>query len=558
MRDDSLPIHAVMPGKCFRLDTPDARHLPVFNQIEGLVVDRGITFGDLAGTIQTFTEAYFGAGMQLAPSPGLLPLHRAVGRVRGHLHHLPGRRVPDLLAHRLDRAGRLRHGRPGRLRRRGDRRRRVVRLRLRLRHRPAGADAPRQSPTCAPSSRTTSASSRSSDLAPPPRERPPCALRSAGSVTSPRSPTTSGCCATRSTIWVWWSRAIEQVGEGLEDVVVGRVLEIRAIKGADKIRLIIVDGGGAEPLEIVCGATNFEVGDRVPLAPVGADAARRLRDRQAQAAGRDLQRHAVLGQGARPDRRRRRPAGAGRRVTGRAGDAAHGGARASGRHRLRHHGRGQPSRRLVHGPASPATWRPAWGCPSRCPNRRRRPPSGWPVGEVASASVEAPDLCPRLTVAVLRDVTVGPSPAWLAQRLLWPACARSTTWSTPRTTSCSSGASPPTPTTWRCLPGRGLMVRRARPGESVETLDGVRAHDRRAGRSLGDTGEDCLICDAEGHAGRHRRHHGRRLVGDRRVHERGAARGGLLHPDGDRPHLQATGPAHGGLGPLRAGLSTRG
>jgi phenylalanyl-tRNA synthetase alpha chain len=56
VRRGTLPIHAVMPGKCFRLDTPDARHLPVFNQIEGLVVDRDITFGDLAGTIQSFTE----------------------------------------------------------------------------------------------------------------------------------------------------------------------------------------------------------------------------------------------------------------------------------------------------------------------------------------------------------------------------------------------------------------------------------------------------------------------------------------------------------------------
>ncbi|MGO9854970.1 MAG: phenylalanine--tRNA ligase subunit alpha [Acidimicrobiales bacterium] len=71
--DDSLPIHAVMPGKCYRLDTPDARHLPVFNQIEGLVVDRGITFGDLAGTIQVFTEAYFGAGMQSRLRPAYFP-----------------------------------------------------------------------------------------------------------------------------------------------------------------------------------------------------------------------------------------------------------------------------------------------------------------------------------------------------------------------------------------------------------------------------------------------------------------------------------------------------
>jgi phenylalanyl-tRNA synthetase alpha chain len=73
VRADTLPIHAVMPGKCFRLDTPDARHLPVFNQIEGLVVDRGITFGDLAGTIQTFTSAYFGEGMQSRLRPSYFP-----------------------------------------------------------------------------------------------------------------------------------------------------------------------------------------------------------------------------------------------------------------------------------------------------------------------------------------------------------------------------------------------------------------------------------------------------------------------------------------------------
>jgi phenylalanyl-tRNA synthetase alpha chain len=73
VQDGTLPIHAVMPGKCYRLDTPDARHLPVFNQIEGLVVDRGITFGDLAGTIQAFTEAYFGAGMQSRLRPAYFP-----------------------------------------------------------------------------------------------------------------------------------------------------------------------------------------------------------------------------------------------------------------------------------------------------------------------------------------------------------------------------------------------------------------------------------------------------------------------------------------------------
>ena len=62
-----------MPGKCFRLDTPDARHLPVFHQIEGLVVDRGITFGDLAGTIEVFTTAYFGPGMHSRLRPAYFP-----------------------------------------------------------------------------------------------------------------------------------------------------------------------------------------------------------------------------------------------------------------------------------------------------------------------------------------------------------------------------------------------------------------------------------------------------------------------------------------------------
>ena len=100
--DGRLPIHAVMPGRCYRRETPDARHLAIFHQIEGLVVDRDITFGDLAGTIETFTGAYFGPDIHSRLRPALLPLHRALGRIRDHLHHLPWRRMPDLLADRVD------------------------------------------------------------------------------------------------------------------------------------------------------------------------------------------------------------------------------------------------------------------------------------------------------------------------------------------------------------------------------------------------------------------------------------------------------------------------
>jgi len=71
--DGALPIHSVMPGRCYRRDTPDARHLAVFHQIEGLVVDRGITFADLAGTIETFTAAYFGPDIHSRLRPAYFP-----------------------------------------------------------------------------------------------------------------------------------------------------------------------------------------------------------------------------------------------------------------------------------------------------------------------------------------------------------------------------------------------------------------------------------------------------------------------------------------------------
>jgi len=70
---DTLPIHSVMPGRCYRRDTPDARHLVGFHQIEGLVVDRGISFGDLAGVIETFTRAYFGPDIASRLRPGYFP-----------------------------------------------------------------------------------------------------------------------------------------------------------------------------------------------------------------------------------------------------------------------------------------------------------------------------------------------------------------------------------------------------------------------------------------------------------------------------------------------------
>jgi phenylalanyl-tRNA synthetase alpha chain len=73
MESQSPPIYIVAPGRTYRRDTPDARHLPSFSQIEGLVVDRGITFGDLAGTVETFTNAFFGGDIHSRLRPYFFP-----------------------------------------------------------------------------------------------------------------------------------------------------------------------------------------------------------------------------------------------------------------------------------------------------------------------------------------------------------------------------------------------------------------------------------------------------------------------------------------------------
>jgi len=73
MTTQEPPIYSVMPGRVFRQDTPDATHMPVFHQIEGLVIDRDITFADLAGTLDAFTKAYFGGDFASRLRPSYFP-----------------------------------------------------------------------------------------------------------------------------------------------------------------------------------------------------------------------------------------------------------------------------------------------------------------------------------------------------------------------------------------------------------------------------------------------------------------------------------------------------
>ncbi len=73
MENQSPPIYIVAPGRTFRTDTADATHLPAFNQIEGLVIDKGIGLGDLAGTIESFVHAFFGHEVKTRLRPSYFP-----------------------------------------------------------------------------------------------------------------------------------------------------------------------------------------------------------------------------------------------------------------------------------------------------------------------------------------------------------------------------------------------------------------------------------------------------------------------------------------------------
>jgi phenylalanyl-tRNA synthetase alpha chain len=73
MTETPPPIYAVMPGRVYRRDTADATHMPVFHQIEGLVIDRNISFADMAGTLEAFTSAYFGGSIHSRLRPSYFP-----------------------------------------------------------------------------------------------------------------------------------------------------------------------------------------------------------------------------------------------------------------------------------------------------------------------------------------------------------------------------------------------------------------------------------------------------------------------------------------------------
>jgi phenylalanyl-tRNA synthetase beta chain len=306
---------------------------------------------------------------------------------------------------------------------------------------------------------------------------------------------------------------VETVGEGLADIVVVRVESIAAIQGADKIRLVVVDDGTG-PLEVVCGASNFAVGDLVALAPVGA----------------------VLPGGFKIGKRKMKGvASNGMLCSGRELNLSddHEGIMVLNDVEGAHVGQpltealgieidtvfdlaieaNRPDASSMVGVARDLAAK--LEVPFAIPDTSRLVEGGSDEGgsgfrplsalvselsveSQASVRVDDKELCPRFTARVLTGVTVGPSPSWLARRLTLAGMRPINNVVDASNYVMLELGQPTHPYDLDRLPGHGLLVRRAQPGETLTTLDGIERTLGRPGPALGDKGQDCLICDAEG------------------------------------------------------------
>jgi phenylalanyl-tRNA synthetase beta chain len=280
---------------------------------------------------------------------------------------------------------------------------------------------------------------------------------------------------------------VERIGEGLDGVVVARLLSIAPIEGLDRVRMTTVDPGDGSALEVACGAWNIEPGQLVPLATIGTTLPNGMtigRRKLKKVYSNGMLCSAIeLGLG---------DESAGIMVL--ADDVAPVGtplADALGIesdvvYDLAIEGN-RPDANCVAGVArdAAARLRLPFTLPSVDVAR-----SGPPVESLTSVVNEAPDLCPRFTATVVRSISIGPSPAWLQRRLTLAGMRPINNIVDASNYVMLELGQPTHAYDLDRLPGHGLLVRRARAGEVVRTLDGV---DRRVG-----DGDDCLICDAEG------------------------------------------------------------
>ncbi|MET0902981.1 MAG: phenylalanine--tRNA ligase subunit beta, partial [Acidimicrobiales bacterium] len=275
---------------------------------------------------------------------------------------------------------------------------------------------------------------------------------------------------------------IERIGEGLDAIVVARVLETRPIEGANKIHLVIVDAGDGEPLEIGCGAFNMSAGDLVPLATIGTVLPNGMEIGRRKMAGvwsnGMLCSTQELGLGDDHEGIYLLPAGV---EAGTAFTEAMG-IEADVLYDLEINPN-RPDAMSVAGVARDLAAR------LRLPFTLPDPmPATVPADRVSAVTVEIldPDRCGRFEARVLRDVTVGPGDPKLACRLALLGMRSINNVVDVSNYVMLELGQPNHPYDLSKVAGPGFRVRVARDGEVLTTLDDV---ERRL------TAEDLLICD---------------------------------------------------------------
>jgi len=286
---------------------------------------------------------------------------------------------------------------------------------------------------------------------------------------------------------------VVDLGAGVEGVVIGRVLEVRQHPNADKLRVTRVDAGGGEPVQVVCGAPNVEAGRFYPFAPVGATLPGGLKIGRAKLRGETSEGMLCSA----------RELGLGR---DHAGLMTLAGEWEPGAPFLRSVGLDDVRLVLDITPNRPEMLShlgvarevaPGGAADVRLPAFPGAPESPLDVraagaeGAVGGVRVRIDDTegCPRYTAAVVRGVTVGPSPEWLASRLRAVGVRPINNVVDATNYVLHELGQPIHAFDLDRLRGPEIVVRRARAGETLRTLDGI-------DRAL--TERSLLIADAEG------------------------------------------------------------
>jgi phenylalanyl-tRNA synthetase beta chain len=259
------------------------------------------------------------------------------------------------------------------------------------------------------------------------------------------------------------------VGAGLDSVVVARVLEVREHPDADKVRLVDVDPGDGGPLQIVCGASNMVAGDLVPLATIGTVmpggmeiAQRKMRGELSNGMlcsarelelGDDHSGILVLPADLRPGTPLPEALSLREDVVFDLDVLPN-----------------RPDALSVAGVARDLAARQ--GVPFHLPDPAPVE-SGSDAGGLATVEILDPDLCGRFLVRILSGVQLGPSPRWMAQRLI-AAGMRPINNVVDVSNYVMLELGQPNHTYDLAEVADGaLRVRRARDGEQLVTLDGV-------------------------------------------------------------------------------------